>query len=688
MKKTLFGIAALAGLMLASCANENFADPSAKKDGKVSFNINLAEEIGSRAYGDGTTVNTLYYAIFDEDNDAVTADGASGTTSISTTSPASISVTLPSGSYNIVCWAQASAGSIYTPDLPSVSIDYSNAANNNESNDAFCAVANFEVGGMASEENVTLTRPFAQINLGLPKELNITPSAGATSAVEIEGTNYTAVNLLTNAYTNGTSPVNFTAANLPTGDLTVTIGGKEEEYTYLSMTYFLVNDKADVNLTYTLTGVEGYESLFFESVPIQTNYRTNILGKEISGQVDFSISLVPAFGGDKNVGLGDDEEQEPEPEPQPNVTVTAVTAVVQGDNVNLTAKYDATDNATVTGATFILSPVLARAATEVEVPATSYSNGNISATYALSNLEPSTKYNVTVTVNYNEDQVTPPSAGETTGQDVPSFNVPVVAAPLYISGYVNGQSFGEGDASYIAMTPQGNGIYTITNATLKNGTSDVAQFGFFTKTFSEAGNWDTLNHECRYQPSENNKPATVGGTANSMNFPYNQDWSWNVPIGVYTFTVDINNKTFTAVKTGSVEADQESTMPSAYIVGDFNGWGFNGAIKNDSLTESNGQLVYTWNNASIKAGDGTVDQGFKFAAGNATDTDLNWSSTVINYGGNNSAITNFNGGSNEANYEGANFFFSKGVSFTGKIVLTIPTTANKENPGTVTFTAQ
>ena len=69
--------------------------------------------------------------------------------------------------YHIAFWAQSSETDAYdTNDLSKVEVKYENAANNDELRDAFCKVETFTVSTGGVSQDVILTRPLAQINVG------------------------------------------------------------------------------------------------------------------------------------------------------------------------------------------------------------------------------------------------------------------------------------------------------------------------------------------------------------------------------------------------------------------------------------------------------------------------------------------------------------------------------------------
>lgn len=71
--------------------------------------------------------------------------------------------------FKLTVWAQNSSCKAYDfNNFNAIKVDYDGAKNNNVDNrDAFCAMTKFSIGQVDSEISITLTRPFAQINVGV-----------------------------------------------------------------------------------------------------------------------------------------------------------------------------------------------------------------------------------------------------------------------------------------------------------------------------------------------------------------------------------------------------------------------------------------------------------------------------------------------------------------------------------------
>ena len=86
--------------------------------------------------------------------------------------------------------------------------------------------------------------------------------------------------------------------------------GNKETYKWLSMSYILANDETTgaakttlENLAFTFRPVTGEDIAFSEglnNVPVQRNWRTNIIGDIMNETVTFNIVVDPKFDNDHN----------------------------------------------------------------------------------------------------------------------------------------------------------------------------------------------------------------------------------------------------------------------------------------------------------------------------------------------------------------------------------------------------
>ena len=226
--------------------------------------------------------------------------------------------------YKVAFWAQDNDCKAYTvSDDMNVTVNYANdenKVNNDETRDAFFKTVEFTVTGSTSID-VELKRPFAQINVGVTKEdWDAAVASGITiaqSSVVIKNA-ATSLNLL-DGTVSGETEVSYSLANIPSDPAILKVDtdgdGVKEEYNWLSMSYIL---PADATTGYAKTTLENIAFVFapanssysniefnqgLNSVPVQRNWRTNILGKLLTGDITFNIVIDEEFEDDHNVVL-------------------------------------------------------------------------------------------------------------------------------------------------------------------------------------------------------------------------------------------------------------------------------------------------------------------------------------------------------------------------------------------------
>ena len=309
----LMAMLALVALTFASCQKENVQDPSSQ-EADVTFTLS-SPAMQTKAFADGNTVNTVHVHVYKVD--------ASGNLSYiaPTTGSPTKEVTMTGGSvtysarlvtgqkYTFVFWADYQADgytSPYTYDAvnQTISVNY-NAACNDEKRDAFYAVIpNVTITG-AYSQSVTLKRPFAQVNFGVTTaDYDAAVAAGVTvNGAAVKCTKAAnAINLL-NGTTSGEVDATFATATLPSETLTAA----NTSYKYVAMNYVLVGKDAktlsDITLTLNATGAaSGTPEYTYTNIPLQGNYRTNIVGELFTSPANINITV------DKNFTQPDNNE--------------------------------------------------------------------------------------------------------------------------------------------------------------------------------------------------------------------------------------------------------------------------------------------------------------------------------------------------------------------------------------------
>ena len=319
MRTKLFkSIAAVALVAIAaSCAKEQTSVPLGGET-EVSFSI-ASPVINTKAIADGNTVDKVVCNVFDSAGKLVegTEDHKISKAIDMTNGTAKFSVRLVTGqTYSFIFWAyKDSESSPYTlsEDGKTVTVSYENAVSNDESRDAFYAyVAPVQIKGSLSQ-SVELKRPFAQLNFGVVKD-----DIKAAEAAEIEvykskvtltglGNTLNLVDGSVKAIVEGAEvsdgiTAEFALATCPMSlESSETLTVDSDEYGYVAMNYVLVgkDSKSLTDATLWIADAAGTlikeDGLAVSNVPLQGNYRTNVLGNLFTSEVITTVNVAPAF---------------------------------------------------------------------------------------------------------------------------------------------------------------------------------------------------------------------------------------------------------------------------------------------------------------------------------------------------------------------------------------------------------
>ncbi len=304
--------AVLAVLAVAACQKENLGEVAPDgREAEVKLTL-TSPQIGTKSYADGKTVNKVFVHVYQQDAAGNLKYIAPATAGESATpsqvvdmagGAAKYSTRLVTGQkYTFVFWAEClgAAASPYTydPETKTVTVNYAGVAGNDETRDAFCNVLkDVEITGAYSSD-VKLYRPFAQLNFGVTNEDYAAAKAAGleVTAAEVKLTKAATTLSLLDGTVSGAADVTFAAAALPTE----TLSAAGATYKYVAMDYVLVGKDAktlsDVTLTLTATGTQSTTPEFtYSNVPLQANYRTNIVGNLFTSPAEVNITVDPAF---------------------------------------------------------------------------------------------------------------------------------------------------------------------------------------------------------------------------------------------------------------------------------------------------------------------------------------------------------------------------------------------------------
>lgn len=315
-KKFFLGMFAAAGMLLAtSCSHENLIEPESGDTATVSFVVDAEGAIGTRAIGDGSAVQTLYYVVYNQTADETIAVERINNFHGSET----LELTLAKGqTYQLGFFAGLNVSP--ASENGDWKITFNNNTLGGERNDAFAANLTYTVSG-SELKKVTLKRIVAQVNVGIKQEdfdaaitaLGGTVRAINESKVELKGTFGKTYSVLGGDVTSTCEAFALESGNMPQNSAEV-LKVNGENYKYLLSAYVLpaeigVSQTVDAKFTFFRAGSELVEPIVLEdgvsNLPIKSNYRTNIIGNVLTSNVDFEIVVDAAFAGEHNSALWD-----------------------------------------------------------------------------------------------------------------------------------------------------------------------------------------------------------------------------------------------------------------------------------------------------------------------------------------------------------------------------------------------
>ena len=288
MKKLIYLLLTLP-LLFTSCQNDE--QVVSEETVQVSFTAGLPQQMGTRASSTTPSVDKLYCAVFEN---GVEIQSFRQEIDITSQNMVFAPRLIKGRTYNIAFWASKD-GAYNVSNMEEIT---RNTGVEEENFDAFTACTSITVEGNASQ-SITLHRPLAQLNLGVTPE-------------DWEG--------VANQYTFGMIPKNITLTiegkdtfnalqSVATGidrSLTynLTVSGAEftcngETYKNIAMCYVLAeSEKQTNNVSYSIYDQDGdaiQENASIIHVPLQQNYKTNVVGGLLTGNITYSISFDDVF---------------------------------------------------------------------------------------------------------------------------------------------------------------------------------------------------------------------------------------------------------------------------------------------------------------------------------------------------------------------------------------------------------
>lgn len=320
MKKNLFmSMLAIAGMLFAtSCSQDELLnEPTTGDYVNAKFTISTPEGIGTRAavnVGEGTTVNYVACAVYDATGEEMPDLRQYRPI---TNKTAEYSIRLVKGqAYRVAFFAyygEDNGISDYYDMQYLTDIKIKDAKSNIEHRDAFTNYVDVtaQESMKAVEKPVTLYRPFAQLNLGaVAEDIEAAKKAGVVvtnSKITVSNV-YTEFDAYNNAIVAGaqSKEVTFTMNEIPGQDLYVDMDNDattaDESFEYLALNYLLVgnagSEKELTDVTFewkTADNKTNNPATVFKNIPVQRNYRTNIIGYLLTNPAVFNITIDEKF---------------------------------------------------------------------------------------------------------------------------------------------------------------------------------------------------------------------------------------------------------------------------------------------------------------------------------------------------------------------------------------------------------
>lgn len=299
MKKLLMMLIALPMLMM-SCNDEMALS---EETVEVSFEAEIPALVGTRA-DDGLTVNKLVCAVFEKNGREIKEiKGHRTTIPVTSASGITYSPRLVKGrDYQVAFWAMKD-GKYDVTDMTCITRATGSTPVNEAEYDAFTATVETKVDNSTSVP-VTLTRPLAQLNMGVTPEdwdgvasvltFNMIPSN-----ITISLTGKDTFNALMGKATGEDKSISY---NLPVSGNEFTVD--EKIYKNIAMCYVLPDaQKENFDITFSINDQNGdaiRSDVEINAVPLQANYKTNVVGGLLTGTVTYNVSIQQDFSTDED----------------------------------------------------------------------------------------------------------------------------------------------------------------------------------------------------------------------------------------------------------------------------------------------------------------------------------------------------------------------------------------------------
>ena len=292
MKKLTTILLATAALLVAAVSCNKEGNEPEDKMAVLSYEVNLSEV--TKAIGDGLTADKLACAVYDGETLYAKATVAKADGKFAYTPSLYYGKT-----YTVVFFAYKDGVYAVSDDLKTIT-----RSGNGEAADAFTyketvkinADGTLTINGAAStqtasDHEVILTRPFAQLNIGTA---DLTGMTKVTVTLSSCAASYSAQ---AGAYA-GSQDVTYTSTASEFSSSKFTVDGTD--YSPVSLNYLFA---ADSNVKATIEVYNGdnlIRTVIVDNVPLKANQKTNIYGNLVKGNLTFNVTMNAGFNGTGN----------------------------------------------------------------------------------------------------------------------------------------------------------------------------------------------------------------------------------------------------------------------------------------------------------------------------------------------------------------------------------------------------
>ena len=296
MKKLIYLLLAMP-LLFTSCSKDE--KMASEETVQVSFSTELPKRIGTRAGTTDLNVNKVVCAVFEDGEEISTLREV---ITIQEGEDIVFAPRLIKGrTYDVVFWAMKDKN-YNVNDMTAITRASETTAAESDF-DAFTESVEVEVTGSKSE-TVTLKRPLAQLNLGVTLDDWNAVASEETFGMKptkmiITLTGKDTFNALTGATTGEDKEVTYTldvsGEDLVAGD---------ETYKSIAMCYVYPDAGLEnTDITYTIYDQDNdviREDVTIQNIPLENNYRTNVVGGLLTGTITYTITFEKDFNTTEN----------------------------------------------------------------------------------------------------------------------------------------------------------------------------------------------------------------------------------------------------------------------------------------------------------------------------------------------------------------------------------------------------